>query len=56
LVEITIEELKFLLEKGYLKVVKGKIPDLIITGKRKPSKRKKRLIPPNIAEKLKFMK
>jgi hypothetical protein len=62
LVEITIEQMNWLIANKHLKWIPGrhdkpgKYDELYVIGKGKPAKRKKRKVPPNIAEKLNFMK
>jgi hypothetical protein len=45
LILISKEELSYLKEQGYLKLVRGKYPNLFISSKNKSSKRKKYYIP-----------
>ncbi len=47
---ITKEQADYLIKKGYLKQEKGRFPDLSITSRQKPGKRKKRYIPDNLYE------
>jgi len=46
--------MQWLIENKYLKMECGRYLDLTITGSK--SKKKKRYVPDNIADKLKFMK
>ena len=45
--------MEYLIEKGFIKTYKGKYKDLIITGRQKKSRNKKRYVPIHIANKLK---
>lgn len=45
MIEITKEQLDYLIEKKYLKMEYGKYPDLVILNRHKKGKRKKRLVP-----------
>lgn len=45
MIEITKEQLDYLIEKKYLKMEHGRYPDLVILNRHKKSKRKKRLVP-----------
>jgi len=45
LIEINKEQKKYLIEHNVLKCTNGKIPNLTITSKEKPSKRKKFYVP-----------
>lgn len=52
MIEISKQEMDYLIRKGYIKNRKGKYIDLIITGRKKKSKNKKRYVPEHIASKL----
>jgi len=45
LIEITKEQLDYLIKNNYLKMEHGRYPDLVILNRHKKGKRKKRLIP-----------
>ncbi|MDD3292446.1 MAG: hypothetical protein PHY19_07950 [Methanocellales archaeon] len=49
MIEITREEMNFLIREGYLRMYRGKYPDLIIIGRNKKAKRKQRYVPRTIA-------
>jgi hypothetical protein len=48
---VTLEQINYLKDSGYLKQEKGRYPDESITSKNKGSKRKKRYVPDYIYEK-----
>lgn len=52
MIEISKQEMNYLIEKGFIKTSKGKYKNLIITGREKKSKNKKRYVPEHIADKL----
>jgi len=55
--QISKEEMQWLIANKYLKMEGGRYLNLTITGQKKgKSKRKKRYVPENIYNKLKFMK
>lgn len=49
LIQISKQEMYYLIEKGFLKSYKGRFTDLVVLGRQKKSKNKKRLVPPSYA-------
>lgn len=55
MVEVSKQEMEWLIKNGYLKCKNGQYPDLAITSKHKKGKRKRRYVSEPVAEKLKLM-
>jgi len=53
LILITKQEMFWLIQNKYLRMYRGKYPDLVITCSRKRAKRKKRYVPETFARFLK---
>ncbi|NMA31160.1 MAG: hypothetical protein GX941_05075 [Candidatus Methanofastidiosa archaeon] len=56
MIEITKEEMNWLIENNYIKNQNGKYIDLVVIGNKKKSRRKKRYTTEPIARNLRHMK